>query len=658
MRLSLLSRRTTATQALSSSAGKSSVMSTDHKQQAKRLRTSLAERGVEVTHSEALELVAHQYGARDWNTLAAAHAEVAPPRAGGFGPVIPVLRIFDVDKAREFYTDFLGFSIDWEHTFDDHAPVYLQASRGGAVLHLSEHHGDASPGATARVIVDDVHGLHAELHQRDYRYAKPGLEQMPWGREVTVLDPFANRIVFHQPAEDADAEHPDGGGEAAGPIEHEYDVACTPEHAFAVFTVEIGTWWPDGYSPPGKQDVVDRARGRGRLHDAAGRRVGVPLGHRHRVGAAATSAWTSPSRRTRTTRAGSTCGSTPTARAPGCASATAAGRPGTWPAGRGSASGRSSWTGSSRGRRAGRLLTDGELTLRRAVPEDAPDIAEVYNEADTRHWMLWDRDLPDLDEALANIERSEQAWADGWGGVFRVVVDDHVVGGVNLHFVETAVGELSYFLRASARGRGLATRAVLLAADWGFREHDLMHWMLWEPEHVDEAEALANIARSEESWADGSWAPFRVVVDGHVVGGVNLHFLEYDTAELSYFLRASARGRGLATRAVLLATDYGFRERGTQRVFARVDPANAGSVAVAQRAGFTFEGIERHSAAYPAGRRFDSRVYSLLPARAGGDQAGHRGRRRLPHRRGDGGHRGPGPLPRRPRPGGVPRRLP
>ena len=71
MRLSLLSRRTTATQALSSSAGKSSVMSTDHKQQAKRLRTSLAERGVEVTHSEALELVAHQHGARDWNTLAA-----------------------------------------------------------------------------------------------------------------------------------------------------------------------------------------------------------------------------------------------------------------------------------------------------------------------------------------------------------------------------------------------------------------------------------------------------------------------------------------------------------------------------------------------------------------------------------------------------------
>ena len=61
-----------------------------------------------------------------------------------------MLRIFDVAKAREFYSEFLGFAIDWEHTFDDHAPVYLQASREGAVLHLSEHHGDASPGATVR----------------------------------------------------------------------------------------------------------------------------------------------------------------------------------------------------------------------------------------------------------------------------------------------------------------------------------------------------------------------------------------------------------------------------------------------------------------------------------------------------------------------------
>ncbi len=41
------------------------------KAQAKRLRQSLAGAGNEITHSRALEVIAHQYGARDWNTLAA-----------------------------------------------------------------------------------------------------------------------------------------------------------------------------------------------------------------------------------------------------------------------------------------------------------------------------------------------------------------------------------------------------------------------------------------------------------------------------------------------------------------------------------------------------------------------------------------------------------
>ena len=88
--------------------------------------------------------------------------------------------------------------------------------------------------------------------------------------------------------------------------------------------------------------------------------------------------------------------------------------------------------------------------------------------------MLWDGDLPDDAEALANIERSEQAWAEGWGGVFRVVVDGHVVGGTMVRFADPGVGEAAYFLRQSARGRGLATRALLMVADWGFREHGLM----------------------------------------------------------------------------------------------------------------------------------------------------------------------------------------
>ena len=65
--------------------------------------------------------------------------------------VVPIFRIFSVEKAREFYLDFLGFKVDWEFRFDEKAPVYMQVSRNGLSFHLSEHHGDASPGSTVFV---------------------------------------------------------------------------------------------------------------------------------------------------------------------------------------------------------------------------------------------------------------------------------------------------------------------------------------------------------------------------------------------------------------------------------------------------------------------------------------------------------------------------
>jgi hypothetical protein len=35
-----------------------------------------------------------------------------------FGPIIPILRIFSEEKAREFYLEYLGFTLDWEHRFE------------------------------------------------------------------------------------------------------------------------------------------------------------------------------------------------------------------------------------------------------------------------------------------------------------------------------------------------------------------------------------------------------------------------------------------------------------------------------------------------------------------------------------------------------------
>lgn len=112
---------------------------------------------------------------------------------------IPTLRIFDVAKAREFYLDYLGFTVDWEHRFDDRAPLYMQISLGGLTLHLSEHHGDGSPGANVFVRVSGLADYHAQLAAKSYRYLRPGLnDTFHDSRQVKLTDPFGNRILLDE----------------------------------------------------------------------------------------------------------------------------------------------------------------------------------------------------------------------------------------------------------------------------------------------------------------------------------------------------------------------------------------------------------------------------------------------------------------------------
>lgn len=119
-----------------------------------------------------------------------------------FKPPQPIFRMFDEAKAREFYIDFLGFEVDWEHRFHDGAPLYMQLHLGGAVLHLSEHHGDATPGSAIRIESGQLKAYHAGLQAKGYKYANPGLEDQDWGcRELRVTDPFGNRLVFFEQIE-------------------------------------------------------------------------------------------------------------------------------------------------------------------------------------------------------------------------------------------------------------------------------------------------------------------------------------------------------------------------------------------------------------------------------------------------------------------------
>lgn len=127
---------------------------------------------------------------------------------------IPLLRIFSVEKAKEFYAGFLGFHIDWEHRFDDAAPVYLQASRAGCVLHLTEHHGDCCPGSTVFVWMTGLDEFHQEITAKGYAYLRPGVERAFYDAKcMEVTDPFGNRIRFNENLKAASAP-----GQASGAV--------------------------------------------------------------------------------------------------------------------------------------------------------------------------------------------------------------------------------------------------------------------------------------------------------------------------------------------------------------------------------------------------------------------------------------------------------
>lgn len=227
------------------------------KDQAKRLRRALAGRGLELGHSQTLELIAAVHGVRDWNTLSGLAPSTAEPAAT---PVVPILRMFDWEPVRAFYLDFLGWTVEVEQPVPDHGPRYVRLrGPGGARVDLSEHHGDGTPGTAILIMVPDVAALHATLAGRDYGYATPGLEDSPLGRTVTVHDPSGNRISFlqvhDQPAGHDQQSQRDRVPDELPPIVHEVRIGLPPEAAFDRFT--SFSWWRDYGLEPGGRVVIE-----------------------------------------------------------------------------------------------------------------------------------------------------------------------------------------------------------------------------------------------------------------------------------------------------------------------------------------------------------------------------------------------------------------
>jgi catechol 2,3-dioxygenase-like lactoylglutathione lyase family enzyme len=190
-------------------------MNPDPKSMARTLRTELRERfDVDAGHSQCLEIVARQHGLDNWNVLAA--RTPAPPTMLPWGSrtvTVPVLRIFAVDPATEFYVDFLGFELDFGGPNGGPGTAwYGQVSRAGTTLHLTEAAYTSGPGATVFIWTDGIDELRESLNQRRTRVPvwspavwTPEVEQAQWGGKVlTIADPFGNHLRFSEPDDPAE----------------------------------------------------------------------------------------------------------------------------------------------------------------------------------------------------------------------------------------------------------------------------------------------------------------------------------------------------------------------------------------------------------------------------------------------------------------------
>jgi hypothetical protein len=81
--------------------------------------------------------------------------------------MIPVRRIFDVEKAKAFYLGFPGFRVEREHRREDGMPMYMQVPRDHLVLHLTEHRGDCGLGASTFAQMKGPDAFHARLPAGD-----------------------------------------------------------------------------------------------------------------------------------------------------------------------------------------------------------------------------------------------------------------------------------------------------------------------------------------------------------------------------------------------------------------------------------------------------------------------------------------------------------
>jgi catechol 2,3-dioxygenase-like lactoylglutathione lyase family enzyme len=107
--------------------------------------------------------------------------------------------VSDVDRAKDFYTDKVGFNVDHDHTVSDEIR-FVQLTPPGSACSIAFGKGitEVAPGSAQglQMVVDDIEAARAELNDRGIETGD--IQDFPWGRFVFFSDPDGNGWAVQQ----------------------------------------------------------------------------------------------------------------------------------------------------------------------------------------------------------------------------------------------------------------------------------------------------------------------------------------------------------------------------------------------------------------------------------------------------------------------------
>lgn len=145
------------------------------------------------------------------------------------------------------------------------------------------------------------------------------------------------------------------------------------------------------------------------------------------------------------------------------------------------------------------------------------------------------------------------------------------------------------------------------------QDPDIQRWTTVPSPYTREDARAWVTAGAPDQWQAGTGTPFAVVdaTTGELLASVGLHLIRGDRCEVGYWCAPAARGRSVITDAVGAVCRWGFAELGMQRIEWVAAVGNWPSRAVAQKCGFTVEGLARKGMHYRGGH-VDAWVGALL----------------------------------------------